>query len=255
MIPYTLVEMLVFEVLKLQDVGGSINIHLFGAYFGLAVSTIVGRRHSYGDNLPSVTRTSALFSFLGTLFLWMFWPSFNSATIDPALVYEKQLAVINTFFSLTGSVIATFATSTLFRGKFGIDEVLNATLAGGVIVGSSCNLITNPVGSLAIGMFAGTLSTIGYIKLSPILTKIGVYDTCGINNLHGMPAFFGGVFSAIFLAAYNGGTATIAGDVSWNTGDYLRRGGMQMAGVGVSLGIAIVTGILTGLIMLLAFRM
>lgn len=243
-------------MLHLQDVGGSMNIHMFGAFFGLAVSTIIGRKHSYGDNLPHITPMSAMFSFIGTIFLWMFWPSFNSALIDVAIYpYEKQLAIINTFLSLTGSVIATFITTTLFRSKFGIDEILNSTLAGGVIVGSSCNLITNPLGALAIGLFGGGFSSIGYIKISPLLTKIGVYDTCGIFNLHGMPGFFGGIFSAIFLAAYNLGTFNIAGDVSWNTGDFLIKGGRQMAGVGISLGIAIGSGILTGLLLLLIYRM
>ncbi len=111
-----------FNALGLQDAGGSMNIHLFGAYFGLTVSTILGRKHTYGDNLPSVTRSSVMFSFIGTLFLWMFWPSFNSALIDLNFPYERQLAIINTFLSLTGSVIGTFAVSLLARGgKFGAD--------------------------------------------------------------------------------------------------------------------------------------
>lgn len=122
------------------------------------------------------------------------------------------------------------------------------------MIGSACNLITNPFGAIAIGLFAGALSSIGYIKLSAYLTKMGVYDTCGINNLHGMPAFFGGVFSAIFLGAYNRGTESILGPVSWATGDYIKRGGMQMAGVAVSLGISLLTGIITGLFLLLIFR-
>ena len=205
-IPYSLVEILIFEVLHLQDAGGSMNIHLFGAYFGLAVSTVIGRRHSYGENLPVVTPTSGMFSFIGSLFLWMFWPSFNSAIVNAAFPYERQLAIVNTFLSMGGSVVATFATSILMRGKFGVDEVLNASLAGGVIVGSSCTVITNPAGAIAIGLFGGALSTIGFVKLSPLLTKIGVYDTCGVHNLHGMPGILGGIFSAIFLSAYNLGT-------------------------------------------------
>jgi ammonium transporter Rh len=57
------------------------NIHLFGAYFGLAVSSILGKKHSYGDNLPVVTRMSGTFSMIGTFFLWIYWPSFNSGII------------------------------------------------------------------------------------------------------------------------------------------------------------------------------
>ena len=255
MIPYTLVEMLIFEVLHLQDAGGSMNIHLFGAYFGLAVSTVLGRRHSYGENLPVVTPMSGMFAMIGAIFLWMFWPSFNSAIVDPAFPYERQLAIVNTFFSMASSVVGTFAASILLRGKFGIDEVLNASLAGGVMIGSSCNLITNPAGAIAVGFFAGSISTFGFIKLSALLTKVGIYDTCGVHNLHGLPGVLGGIFSAIFLAAYTSGTENIAGPVSWNTGDWYRKGAMQLAGVALSLGISIASGIVTGLILLLVYRM
>lgn len=104
-------------------------------------------------------------------------------------------------------------------------------------------------------MFGGAFSSFGYIKISPWLTKIGVYDTCGVHNLHGMPGLFGGIFSAIFLAAYNAGTFNLAGVVSWNTDDFLKRGALQLAGVGVSLGIALGSGILTGLLLLFVYRM
>jgi ammonium transporter Rh len=87
MIPYTLVEILIFNVLGLQDAGGSMNIHMFGAYFGIAVSTILGKRHSYGDNLPTVSYNSGIFAMIGTLFLWIYWPSFNSALISHLMVY------------------------------------------------------------------------------------------------------------------------------------------------------------------------
>lgn len=197
-----------------------------------------------------------MFSFIGSMFLWIFWPSFNSAIVSAAFPYERQLAIVNTFLSIGGSVVATFATSILMRGKFGVDEVLNASLAGGVIVGSSCTLITNPAGAIAIGLFGGALSTVGFVKLSPLLTKIGVYDTCGVHNLHGMPGFFGGVFSAIFLAAYNLGTSSIIGAVGWNepNTDWLKKGAMQLSGVAVSLGISIASGIVTGLLLLLVYK-
>jgi ammonium transporter Rh len=157
---------------------------------------------------------------------------------------------------LTSSVIATYVTSIFLRGKFGIDEILNGTLSGGVIIGSSCNLITNPVGAIAIGLFGGALTTFGFIKLSGWLTKVGIYDVCGVHNLHGLPGFFGGIFGAIFLGAYStSGTSNILGPVGWISDNYLVRGGYQMAGVAVSLGIAIVSGIIVGFILWLAFKM
>ena len=52
----------------------------------------------------------------GTIFLWLFWPSFNSATA----VGERQYrAVINTYFALAACAVVTFAISALVnKGKF-----------------------------------------------------------------------------------------------------------------------------------------
>jgi len=80
-------------------------------------------------------------------------------------------------------------------------DIQNATLAGGVAIGASADMYLYPGTAMAIGCIAGTISTIGFVKLAPILeTYIGIHDTCGVNNLHGMPSFFGAIVSMI--AAY-----------------------------------------------------
>lgn len=53
----------------------------------------------------------------------------------------------NTVISLLGAVVVTFAASALFDGgKFNMVHIQNATLAGGVAVGSSANLKILPGG-------------------------------------------------------------------------------------------------------------
>ena len=47
----------------------------------------------------------------GTLFLWLYWPSFNSAL---ASGNAQNRAIINTYYSMTGSVISTFIFSSVF---------------------------------------------------------------------------------------------------------------------------------------------
>ena len=45
--------------------------------------------------------------------------------------------------ALTSSVVTAFAASAYFhKGKFDMEDVLNATLAGGVIVGASVDMCT-----------------------------------------------------------------------------------------------------------------
>lgn len=43
---------------------------------------------------------SDIFAMVGTLFLWLFWPSFNSALLDGA---DQERAIINTYLSLAAA--------------------------------------------------------------------------------------------------------------------------------------------------------
>lgn len=62
-----------------------------------------------------------LFSPPGTVFLWMFWPSFNSAIADPGLT--QLTAVINTYLSLAACVLSAYAMSSLVEHKGKLDMV------------------------------------------------------------------------------------------------------------------------------------
>lgn len=50
--------------------------------------------------------------------------------------------------------------------KLDMVHIQNSTLAGGVAVGSVCNLLIQPYGALTIGVLAGVLSVLGYRYLS-----------------------------------------------------------------------------------------
>jgi ammonium transporter Rh len=48
---------------------------------------------------------------IGTIFLWMFWPSFNSAAAHDG--EPRHRAILNTYFSISASVMGAFAISGL----------------------------------------------------------------------------------------------------------------------------------------------
>ena len=62
---YSANEALNINVLKAADAGGSMLIHTFGAYFGLAVSVMLYRKKASDHPRNSATYRSDLFSMIG----------------------------------------------------------------------------------------------------------------------------------------------------------------------------------------------
>ncbi|XP_066562750.1 ammonium transporter Rh type A [Amia ocellicauda] len=233
---FSINEHLVAEVLEASDVGASMIIHAFGAYFGLAVARTLyrpGLKNGH-ENEGSVYH-SDLFAMIGTVFLWMFWPSFNSAIAEPGQMQFN--AVINTYFSLAACVLSAYAVSSLVqeKGKLDMVHIQNATLAGGVAVGTCADMNIEPFGAMLIGFVAGIISTLGFKFLTPILaSKLCIQDTCGVHNLHGMPGILGGIAGIIACA--------LGAKANYSAGN-------QALALAASLGIALVGGALTGFIM------
>lgn len=177
------------------DSAGSIVIHAFGAYFGLGLAIALTKK-VHMDQPIECDATSDRFSMLGSMVLWIFWPSFCSAIV-PEQDFEKT--VVNTVLALCGATIVAYIFSTLFRkGKPSIADIANASLAGGVSIGATCNLVSAPVAFL-IGILAGTICVTGYNIIQPRLQKaLKLTDTCGVHNLHGMPGLLGGIL-AVFV--------------------------------------------------------
>ncbi len=177
------------------DAAGSIVIHAFGAYFGLGLAVALTKQKHMDHPIES-DASSDRFSMLGSMVLWIFWPSFCSAIV-PAEQFEQT--VVNTVLALCGATLITYLFSALLRkGKPAIADIANASLAGGVAIGATCNLVSAPVAFL-IGLLAGALCVVGYTIIQPRLQRLlKMVDTCGVHNLHGMPGLLGGII-AIFV--------------------------------------------------------
>uniref|UniRef100_A0A8B9RFU8 Ammonium transporter AmtB-like domain-containing protein n=1 Tax=Astyanax mexicanus TaxID=7994 RepID=A0A8B9RFU8_ASTMX len=195
-------EYIILNLIHAKDAGGSMTIHTFGGYYGLVISWILYRPYLHqSKRFQGSVYHSDLFAMIGTLFLWMFWPSFNSAIANHG--DGQHRAALNTYLCLAASVLTTFAISSLSKkgGKLDMVHVQNATLAGGVAMGTAAEFMITPYGSLIVGFCCGILSTFGYLVLSPLMEKhLKIQDTCGIHNLHAMPGFLGGVVGAITAA-------------------------------------------------------
>ena len=252
---FALLEVICLEW-GIADIGGSMLIHEYGAFFGIALALIIGAHKAKASSDNTAVYHSDLFAMIGTLFLWMYWPSFNGAL---GSADQQARAIINTLFSMTGSALAGFIGSHMFRGRlrFEMVDIQNATLAGGVAMGSAADMALTPGASIAIGFIAGIVSVFGFVYISPFLeSKIGLHDTCGVVNLHGIPSLLGGSASVIAarLATLNTYKASLGvtfpkrADGMGGPRTALDQALMQLAFMGLVLGVALVLGFLTGVL-------
>uniref|UniRef100_A0A667IEF2 Ammonium transporter Rh type B n=1 Tax=Lynx canadensis TaxID=61383 RepID=A0A667IEF2_LYNCA len=339
-------EFVLLSLLGVKDAGGSMTIHTFGAYFGLVLSRVLYRPHlEKSKHRQGSIYHSDLFAMIGTIFLWTFWPSFNSA---PTMLGDGQhRTTLNTYYSLTASTLSTFALSALVgehgrldmvrqralggaegragggpcearsageqdraqaRGDSkrqphnsrrvcdqtaeglpeavdatavdgvgldgGVDldrppmprspvlpqvHIQNAALAGGVVVGTSGEMMLTPFGALAAGFLAGTVSTLGYKFFTPVLeAKFKLQDTCGVHNLHGMPGVLGALLGVLVAGlatheAYGDGLGSVFPLVAEGQRSATAQAMYQLFGLLVTLTFASVGGGLGGLLLRLPF--
>jgi ammonium transporter Rh len=217
---------------------------MFGAYFGIAVSRSFRTPKPFSVDNSKSNVVSDILSLLGTTLLWVYWPSFVSATETGTIEYENH-CVIHTVLALVGSTSATFFLSHKLVGKLDPFHIANSTLAGGVAVGSSARLDMTPGGALLLGVIAGVVSVLGFVYVSPVLErKFSTHDTCGVHNLHGLPSVTGGLASAIFVTMDS-------------SAEFLEFGKGQQAfhqilAVLSTIAFALMSGWVTGIIMVMA---
>jgi ammonia channel protein AmtB len=104
---------------------------------------------------------------------------------------------------------------------------------------------------MSIGTIVGIISSLLIGKLKSMLNKKGIIDSNGIIGSYLIPGLIAGILSAIFHAAK---PPTYSSNYNPRSGidssmSYLKQGGMQLAGVFISIGCGILTGIISGFLM------
>jgi ammonium transporter Rh len=181
--------------LEIRDCGGAITVHIFGAYFGILCSAVMGAPKVEGDtSYVSDGYVSDILSFIGTVFLWLFWPSFVGGALKPGTAQDR--ALLNTILALLSSTVACFFVAPILSNrKISTAAIQRATLAGGVTIAATADLALTPFGAAMIGTVAGMVSC--YFFVHPLIPSHWQWDPCGINSLHGIPGILGGLSSAL----------------------------------------------------------
>lgn len=262
---YLASEWLIVTYLGVLDVGGTITIHVFSCYFGLGVSKALFRATQQPLH-PKETPTprSDLMSLVGTLILWVFWPSFVAVLCQPGDAQHR--AILNTLLAMSASAMTTVVASSLLErdGKLSPGHLQNGSLAGGVAIGVVADMAMPPVAALALGSLSAAVCVLGFRFLTPLLgKKLKLHDQCGIHNLHGLPGILGAAGSvvAVLVASKDisgsqasplspaGGNASEAVEGSWRGRGAGGQALCQAAGLAVALGASLLAGLLTGAVL------
>uniref|UniRef100_A0A1I8FI43 Ammonium_transp domain-containing protein n=1 Tax=Macrostomum lignano TaxID=282301 RepID=A0A1I8FI43_9PLAT len=156
------------------DIGGSMYVHVFGgAYFGLAAARVLCTKSTNEHPAGGRNYQSDLFSMIGTRVpVDVLPPSFNSA-LAPGDDRQRAVLLPSPWSSMLSG-----------ENKAGHGaRAQNATLAGGVAVGTTADFMIGPWCAILIG---------------PKMNAAKIHDTCGVNNLHGMPGLMAGLFGVLF---------------------------------------------------------
>ena len=154
--------------------------------------------------------------------------------------------------SFSGLIISMI----LHKGKMNIEQILNATLAGGVIIGSSADMIVSPFVAMCLGFTGALVSTLGFHFLEHYVYKyLRLHDTCGVFYLHFIPGVLGGIIACLIAGVtpehmYGEDIGTVYPMMGGghNRGNS-KQGGIQVAMVFTTIGIAALSGAATGAIL------
>lgn len=219
---YVLIEWFLgssFFGLAAIDEGGSMLVHMVAAYFGIGVAMALRDKRSFEEPMYSTTH-SVTFVWLGSLLLWMLWPSFVTAFLPAE---QSTWGLITCYMAGIGSMLSAYFVCIIVKKKVDPLVYAYALLAGPVAIGSPLILL-GPWGAMFLGILAGILTTLCFFYLQPVLgKKIGNLDMMGVHNLHGMSGWLGALsvcvitlsidnaFFAVMTAILAVGTGLITG--------------------------------------------
>ncbi|XP_034015536.1 rh blood group, D antigen [Thalassophryne amazonica] len=239
---FVLNRWLVQTLLKVRPLNSIMLLHVFGSSFGLMLSRVLHQEASEEQfEKEKSDRTAGLFSMMGSVFLWMFWPSFNSILVDGSSPGRKLGAACSTYLSLAVSALTAAATSVLCspKGKLHPGHMQTCILAGGVAIGVSMAAVRQPWEAMTVGFLAAVVSAVGFRYLQVhMLRALQCRDTCDVLSAHGLPGLLGWLVLLILQIKDSDDHTTAA-----------RFAVFHICTLFITLSLSLSTGILTGILL------
>jgi ammonia channel protein AmtB len=169
-----------------DNTGSLYTTHIFGASFGLGCSLLVsGKRPSENpDNQPRYQSNN--YAVLGSLFMFITYPSFNCYWAPAAL---RVYIATNTVMALLSGGMFSYIWANLFYPEGpSIMHLQDGVLAAGVAASTPACMFVTPVFMMVVGAGGSLFATLSFRYLQH---NIEDQDSQGITSLHLLPGLWG----------------------------------------------------------------
>lgn len=175
------------------DAGGAATVNVLGGLSALAVVWITGSRkgkfpkEGLSTALPGHNAVYVLFGCLLSLVGWLAWNVAGAILWLHAPLNALPVTAINTLFSASGAIAATFTVTRIRFGKPDASLCANGWMAG-LVASSACAALVNPVESLFIGVVAGIVTP---LMVELLELALSIDDPSGAITVHGVGGLWG----------------------------------------------------------------
>ena len=240
------------------------QVFLFGSVFALVASLFLKKPPredlAMGKALPHQVLVnpqtnnndiSLITSIIGTFLLFLTFMGITICFPIKSLVRTRYIwaeGYMNILFALCASVFTNMFMSALLKNRIGLREVNFGMIGGAIIAGPVAGTLDNIGAFMAMGTFAGLISSIYFAYIHPKLNNTRVSDVYGalyVAIISFLGTFFiaplvyiGMVRNSVFSNLLMGSPLT-NGDVA----------GWCLSYVGISVGVALITGFGLGAIL------
>ncbi len=240
--------------LGFHDFAGSCAIHMVGGTCAFIGAWMLGPRIGKftKDKAGKVTKVNAIpghniaMGCLGCFILWLGWYGFNGAAATS--IEQLGSVFLTTTVAPSVATVVCMIFTWVKYGKPDVSMCLNASLAGLVAITAPCD-VTDCFGAIVIGAVAGLLVVFGVWLLDHVLR---VDDPVGAVAVHFMNGIWGtfavGLFATNTAPGYSIANASGKELVGLFYGGGFELLGLQLLGIVSVLGWAVVTIVITFLL-------
>jgi Amt family ammonium transporter len=218
------------------DFAGGTVVHVTSGVSALVTAIYLGKRIGYPKT--AMPPHSMVLSFIGACLLWVGWFGFNAGSALGAGPLATS-AFVNTHFAAAAAALGWTVAEWIHNGKPTALGAISGAVAGLVAITPASGFV-QPMGALAIGLFAGIFCS---FMVFEVKSRLGYDDTLDAFGVHGAGGTIGALLTGVFaISAINPAFGNGPDGRPLPTGGldgHWAQIGNQAAGVAIAWGISI----------------